>query len=385
MKTFYQISGIDLEDYYIPTSIFTYGGLWLSGRNNYGQLGDNTVTWRSSPVQTIAYGINWLQAGIGGDHSAIIKSDGTLWTWGRNSNGQLGEFTTTDKSSPVQTVSGGTNWKQVSGGGKHTAAIKADGTLWTWGWNLYGQLGDNSVANKSSPVQTIGTAATWKQVSAGTTQTSAVKTDGTLWSWGYNLNGQLGDNSVTSRSSPVQTISLGTDWLVVSSGDSHTVAIKTDGSLWTWGRNSESQLGDGTTVQKSSPVQTVSGGTNWKQISCGLYHSLALKTDGTLWGWGNNGNGQLGDNTVINRSSPVQTVSGGTNWRQVSGGYSSTGAVKTDGSLWLWGRNDFGQLGDGTSVQKSSPVQTVALGNNWKQVSCGLSYQFAAIQDNTPY
>jgi alpha-tubulin suppressor-like RCC1 family protein len=358
--------GSDLGDLLVPRDIFSEGGLWLCGYNINGQLGDNTTTNRSSPVQTIAWGTNWKQASSGASHTAAIKTDGTLWNWGVNF-GNLGDNTITSRSSPVQTITFGTNWKQVDAGSNYTAAIKTDGTLWTWGDNTYGQLGDNSTSRKSSPVQTVAFGNNWKQVACGY-HTAAIKTDGTLWTWGYNNNGQLGDNTITNKSSPVQTVAFGTNWKQVSAGRYHTAAIKTDGTLWTWGDNIRGQLGDNTTTDKSSPVQTVAFGTNWKQVSCG-YHTAAIKTNGTLWTWGDNGNGQLGDNTRTIKSSPVQTITFGTNWKQVSAGYVNTAAIKTDGTLWTWGNNSRGQLGDNTVDSKSSPVQTIAFGTNWKQVS----------------
>ena len=204
--------------------------------------------------------------------------------------------------------------------------------LWLWGENSYGALGDNTSASKSSPVQTISGGTNWKQVACGAIHTAAIKTDGTLWTWGYNYYGALGDNTTTSKSSPVQTIAAGTNWKQVSCGYYHTAAIKTDGTLWTWGYNYYGQLGNNTTGHKSSPVQTIAGGTNWTQVSCGSSHTAAIKTDGTLWIWGRNNSGQLGDNTTTNKSSPVQTLSGGTNWKQVAGGQGQTAAIYFDDS-----------------------------------------------------
>ena len=180
-------------------------------------------------------------------------------------------------------------------------------------------------------------------------------TSGGLWLWGLNTNGQLGTNNTTNRSSPVQTVSGGTNWRLISSGDYNTAAIKTDGSLWLWGDNSYGQLGDNTASSKLSPVQTVAAGTNWKQVSVGFTHIAAIKTDGTLWTWGDNTYGQLGDNNATTRySSPVQTVSGGANWRQVSSGRNYSAAVKTDGTLWLWGYGTSGNLGTGDISNRSS-------------------------------
>jgi alpha-tubulin suppressor-like RCC1 family protein len=356
------------------------------GSNFLGQLGDNTNTNKSSPVQTVACGSNWKSVSAG-YNCAAIKIDGTLWCQGDNAYGQLGDNTITKRSSPVQTVAFGTNWKQVSAGlNYHTAAIKNDGTLWGWGKNNLGQLGDNtaSILHRSSPVQTVAFGTNWKQVSCGLIHTAAIKTDGTLWCWGRNAQGQLGDNTITDRSSPVQTITGGTNWKQVACGYKHTTATKTDGTLWSWGNNNNGQLGDNTTTSKSSPIQTITYNTNWKQVDCGQNFSLAytsaIKNDGTLWTWGGNSYGQLGDNTTTNKSSPVQTVNGGTNWKQVDCGYKQMAAIKTDGTLWTWGDNSYGELGDNTRTSRSSPIQTILYGQNWKSVSCGRGFT-AAIKD----
>ena len=359
------------------------------GHNGYGALGDNTsVTERSSPVQTITFGANWKQVSTGGgsaysNQTAAIKTDGTLWSWGYGGYGNLGDNTTTNRSSPVQTIAFGTNWKQVACGKFHNAAIKTDGTLWTWGSNYKGQLGDNTRTHRSSPVQTVAFGANWKQVSCGEALTAAIKTDGTLWLWGDNFYGSLGDNTRTSRSSPVQTVAFGTNWKQVSCGRITAGAIKSNGTLWLWGYNGYGNgvLGDNTTINRSSPSQTVAFGTNWKQVSCGYSSTAAIKTDGTLWCWGYNYNGQLGDNTTTSRSSPIQTITFATNWKSVNSSESYTAAIKTDGTLWLWGSNSYGRLGDDTPGHRSSPVQTVIGGNLWKSLASGSSPHTFAIKD----
>ena len=360
------------------------------GANGYGGLGDNTTNNSNKPIQTISFGANWKQAASAGsvyNNLAAIKTDGTLWVCGKNSNGQLGDNTVTRKSSPVQTVAFGTNWKQVAVGHSvsslesgHMAAIKTDGTLWCWGENTNGQLGDNTITKKSSPVQTIAFGTNWKQVACGDSFTAAIKTDGTLWMWGIGGNGQLGENKISGSASPVQTFAFGSNWKQVSCGYRHTAAVKADGTLWCWGENTSGQLGDNTVTKRSSPVQTVAFGTNWKQVSCGYRHTAAVKTDGTLWCWGTAG--LLGDNTAVgNRSSPVQTVTYATNWKQVSCGRNHTGAIKVDGTLWTWGNNAYGQLGDFSSSSRSSPVQIYQGGNTWKNISVGCANNMFAIKD----
>ena len=207
-------------------------------------------------------------------------------------------------------------------------------TLWTWGSNSYGQLGDGTTTQRLTPVTTLSGGTKWKQVAAGGFLSLAIKTDGTLWGWGYNVNGQLGTNDTVTRSTPVTTFLGGTNWKQVSCGDGHTVAIKTDGTLWTWGRNNYGQIGENTSTSRCTPVTTFAGGTNWKQVACGRYFAAAIKTDGTLWTWGRNYNGQLGINSSYvssiqtnNRSIPVTTFAGGTNWKQVSCGDGHTVAV----------------------------------------------------------
>jgi len=248
------------------------------------------------------------------------------------------------------------------------------GSLWGWGFNFIGALGNNDSASQSSPVQTVATGTNWKMVACGRYHSSAIKTDGTLWGWGKNDTGQLGDGTVqgtnSGRSSPVQTAAASTTWKQVSAGQECTGAIKTDGTLWMWGKNNYGQLGDGTRTTRSSPVQI--GENNWKIISCGGYATGAIKTDGTLWSWGYNSNGGLADNTVNNRSSPVQIYGGGTTWKQIDYGNYQGAAIKNDGTLWTWGNNYDGQLGNNSTEQKESPVQTATGGTNWKFVSSGM-------------
>jgi alpha-tubulin suppressor-like RCC1 family protein len=373
------------DDVFVPADAFRQGTLFTWGQNSYAQLGDNTTTIRSTPVTTFAGGTNWKQVSGGTNHTAAIKTDGTLWTWGNNPSGQLGDNTSANaRITPVTTFSGGTNWKQVASGGYTTAAIKTDGTLWTWGRNSYGQLGDNTTTQRNTPVTTFAGGTNWKQVSCAVNHTAAIKTDGTLCTWGRNSYGQLGDNTTTQRNTPVTTFAGGTNWKQVAGGGECTSAIKTDGTLWTWGRNYGGQLGDRTITTRTTPITTFAGGTDWKQVALGYTHTAAVKNDGTLWVWGNNSNGRLGINVASGeRQTPVTTFAGGTNWKQVAGGGYHTSAVKTDGTLWGWGRQNnfnvihFSALGDNTSINRLSPVTTFAGGTNWKQVSGGRNHTAA--------
>jgi alpha-tubulin suppressor-like RCC1 family protein len=379
----------DLENYFVTEYwlIDQYIGdqLWTWGSGGNGKLGNAVTTgFISTPVTTFAGGNNWKQVSSGQQYTAAVKTDGTLWTWGLGTSGQLGNATITNTSTPVTTFAGGTNWKQVSAGEVHIAAIKTDGTLWTWGSGTGGQLGNATIVSASTPVTTFAGGTNWKQVSCGESFTAAIKTDGTLWIWGFAGTGRLG-NAVTTNtniSTPITTFAGGTNWKQVSGGNSHTAAIKTDGTLWTWGQGASGRLGNGVAAGSiSTPITTFAGGTNWKQVSGGVSHTAAIKTDGTLWTWGIGTNGQLGNASTTNRSTPVTTFAGGTNWKEVGGGY-HTAAIKTDGTLWTWGLGSSGQLGNADTTTKSTPVTTFSGGTNWKQVSCGDGHT-AAVQAGT--
>jgi alpha-tubulin suppressor-like RCC1 family protein len=345
--------------------------LYSWGFNSAGDLGDGSSTNRSSPGTTAGGGTTWCQVSGSSCNAIAVKSDGTLWTWGCAGSGALGDGTSINRCSPGTTAGSGTNWCQASMGYASSVAIKTNGTLWTWGRNTCGALGDGTSINRSSPGTTAGTGTTWCSAKVGYLFMGAIKTDGTLWTWGRNTFGQLGDGSTTNRCSPVTVVGGGTDWCQVSAGSSFTAAIKTDGTLWTWGCNVCSVLGTNSTISRSSPGTTIGGGTTWCQVDAGNMHTGAIKTDGTLWTWGCNYAGALGDGSTINRSSPITTAGGGTNWCQVSTEFRTQGAVKTDGTLWTWGSNLCGGLGTGNTVSRSSPGTTIAGGTGWCQVEAG--------------
>lgn len=320
--------------YFHNASIKDDGSLWTWGSNSYGQLGDGGRTSQTSPVQV---GTGYRAVVAGEHHTLALKTDGSLWAWGLNSDGQLGDGSTTIRTSPVQV---GTGYSAIAAGYRYSIALKADGSLWAWGNNEYGQLGDGTTTGRSSPLLIdVG----YTAVAAGWSHTLALKADGSLWSWGHNSLGQLGDGSEIDRASPVQ---IGTGYTVLAAGFAQSLALKTDGSLWAWGIN----VGDGSTARRASPVQI---GIGYTAVASGQHHSLALKADGGLWAWGINNYGQVGDGSTATRTRPVQVDIGTT--AVAAGAYHSL-ALKTDGSLWAWGHNVLGQLGDGSTTQRNSPV-----------------------------
>ena len=333
--------------------------LFSWGLNTNGQLGQNNQTYYSSPVQIS--GTSWSAISVSSRHSLATKTDNTLWAWGANYSGQLGQNNITYYSSPVQIP--GTSWSVIDAGSFSSwqVATKTDGTLWAWGTNLLGQLGQNNTTQFSSPVQIPGTS--WSSISGGGQHSLATKTDNTLWAWGSGSTGRLGQNDTIPRSSPVQI--PGTTWSSIS-GANHSLATKTDGTLWALGGiNGAGALGQNNTTQFSSPVQIP--GTTWSSISSGYSFVLATKTDNTLWAWGGNTDGQLGQNNRTQFSSPVQIP--GTSWSSIAAGYKHSLATKTDGTLWLWGQNNAGGLGQGNRTYASSPVQIP--GTSWSSIAGG--------------
>jgi alpha-tubulin suppressor-like RCC1 family protein len=351
---------------------YAAGELWSWGCNTSGNLGDNTTVSKSSPVSVVGGFTDWCQISAGSNFSVSLRSNSTIWTWGCNNNGQLGDNTTTDRSSPISIVGGYTDWTSISHDlCGHMLAIRQNGTLWSWGNNTSGILGDNTVANKSSPVSVVGGFTDWCQVSAGGCSSSGVRTGGTMWSWGGGICGVLGDNTTVNKSSPVSVVGGFTDWCQVSVGDRTASAVRTNGTSWSWGIGTCGRLGDNTTVNKSSPVSVVGGFTDWCQVSVGHFHSLALRSNGTAWAWGCNQCGQIGDNTLVNKSSPVSVVGGFTDWCQIGAGCIHSLAIRLNGTAWAFGAGTQGRLGDNTATTKSSPVSVVGGFTDWCQVAAG--------------
>ena len=358
--------------------------LFAAGGNDQGQLGQNSTVHQSSPVQIP--GINWKRTSWNrAEDGAVlaVRRDGTLWSWGANQNGTLGQSNRVHYSSPTQ-IGSDTTWDNVGGGNETVFAWKTDGTLWGWGNTPAGELGLNDRAKRSSPTQIPGT--TWKSnasIAQGNADDSSIllKTDGTMWGMGEGSFGYLAQNNETQYSSPVQI--PGTTWRSLSGNQRQYAATKTDGTLWTWGQNEFGALGANLAhdAHRSSPVQIP--GTNWSEnISSGVQSMAAIKTDGTLWVWGKNTAGDLGTSNKTQYSSPVQVP--GTTWSYVfMGAYGGGGlAAKTDGTLWTWGGGDSGQLGLGAQTNFSSPKQIP--GTDWTGGTiCGSSSLFLAT-DTTP-
>jgi alpha-tubulin suppressor-like RCC1 family protein len=313
-------------------------------------------------------GTQWSSLALGGDQNATvgyftagIRSNGTLWGFGKNTHGQLGIGTTTDMSSPVQ-VGSATNWSQIFGSfSRYNLGLRTDGSLYAWGQNPEANLGDGTTTNRSAPVQIAGT---WTTVAAGYLHTLAIKSDGTLWGWGDSTSGQVGNGSISTRvSTPVQILS-GSTFVKIAAAHSNSYAIKSDGTLWAWGLNTDGNLGIGVVnaLKYSTPVQ-VGSLTTWSDIKAGGSSAFAKRDDGTYWVWGYNGEGELGIGATTTRSSPVQLP--GTTWATILPGYGFVLGLKTDGTLYSWGIGANGVFGTGSTANTSTPVQ---IAGTWQKL-----------------
>ena len=359
------------------------GTLWAWGSNLYGQLGDGTTTQQVRPVGVLPVH-DWAVISAGRAHTLAVRKDGTLWAWGENTHGQVGDGTTTNRPSPVQ-IGTNTTWKTVSAGGSHSMAIRTDGTLWAWGSNSSGQLGIGGNVDLLQPTASLFVGE-WLSVSAGESSSSGMfygslgfATGTVAVTWGDNSSGQLGIGTTTNASTfiyhlPSGAVDTNPDHNIgfssIAMGGSHTLAIDTDGGLWSWGYNGTGAVGDGTTANALLPKR-IGTATDWKQVEAGSYHSVAIKNDGSVWTWGYNGFGELGDGTTTQRLTPTQVpLSPGYGMKAVSAGLFSTAAIGTDGALYTWGNNSAGQLGDGTTTNRSVPTR-IGSETKWLAISAG--------------
>ncbi|MBN2383535.1 RCC1 repeat-containing protein [bacterium] len=354
------------------------GYVWAWGWGFFGQLGDGTNSDQcTEPVQVLNL-TNVIAISAGNSHSLALCADETVWSWGYNGDGALGDGTNDSSNVPVQVLnlSGIT---AIAAGFEHCLALKGlDQTVWSWGLNFDGQLGDGTNASSNVPVQVLSLN-TVQSIAGGGFHSLAVLDDTTVWAWGANINGQLGDGTTTGTNVAVQVSGLsGVDEVV--GGADHSLALSSSGTLVAWGLNEDGQLGDGTNTGTTVPV-SVTVLTNMDTLVAGHYHSTALGNDGLLWSWGSNKDGQLGFGILPNSNVPDQVLNL-TDVVALTGGDEFSLALAADGTVWGWGKNDLGQLGDGTNSSSVLPVQVGSLANVCT-IAAGLVHGLALKTDGT--
>jgi len=348
------------------------GTVWAWGSNSFGQLGDNTVLTRRTPVQVQNLNnIIEISAGIGRDssgslaHSVALRDDGTVLTWGSNEAGKLGDGTFNSHRTPVQVDI--ENVIAISAGSNFTVALKNDGTVWAWGNNQHGRLGNGSFIASRTPVQVQDSTTTFLNnviaISTGNNFTIALKNDGTVWGWGDNNFNQLGDGNRSGQRIRAIQVHVLSSIIAIASGDMHSIALDSNGRVWTWGWNTYGQLGNGTysvsTLYVPFGVQNLN---NVTAIAAGGSHTAVVVNNDSVMAWGQNQSGQLGINSLVdNRTSPTETPYN-TDVVSVAAGINHTVALRNNGSVWSWGGNGSGQLGNNTTIEQTSSIRV--LGEN---------------------
>jgi len=376
-KKYYWSDGITWSSNFTST-VSILREIWSWGGNATGALGIGNTVNSCSPVREMCSASDWcsVSSGGGSEFKLALKTDGSLWSWGCNACGQLGIGNVLNRCSPVREICSASNWCQaVAGGNRQAFGIKTDGSLWAWGYNQCGSLGLGNYSTRCSPGREFCSANNWCFVASGLRTTAAIKTDGTLWTWGYGRYGilQNGSTSFTSRSNAIQTNDAGNTWAKVQVGMCHMAALKTTGTIHTWGRGAAGELGTGSfcSTGTGNIQQEGSGSASWCDLSVGGNgrHTLAVKTTGVLLGWGYNAFGQLGRGYTGNRNFPGYVSCGFTDWCRPAAGNLNSAGIRTNGSLWVWGSGGNGYLGNGKAANYCTPQREICAFTNWCSAS----------------
>jgi alpha-tubulin suppressor-like RCC1 family protein len=352
-------------------ALTTAGGVKCWGSNGSGQLGDTTTTTRLAPVDVVGLAGGVTAISSGGYHTCALVTAGGVKCWGRNSDGQLGDTTTTTRLAPVEVAGLAGGVTAISSGGYHTCALTTTGGVKCWGDNVYGQLGNNATTNRLTLADVTGLASGVAAVAAGRDYSCALNMVGGAKCWGYNYLGMLGDNSTTTRLVPVDVKGLSSGVAAVALGNTHTCALTTMGGVKCWGWNLYGQLGDNSTTQRLTPVDVTGLASGVTAIAAGDNHTCALSTAGGVKCWGDNSRGQLGDNSTTQRMTPTDVAGLASGVTAIAAGIWHTCALTTAGRVKCWGWNGWGQLGDDSTTDRLTPVDVTGLSSGVVAISAG--------------
>jgi alpha-tubulin suppressor-like RCC1 family protein len=341
---------------YHSCAVSTGGAVRCWGYNGSGQLGDASTTTRNTPVSVTYWTSAAAAAAVGGSHTCILSSSGYVYCTGYNGYGQLGDGTTTSRSTASSSVPGLGTALAITAGEYHTCALTTGGAVYCWGSNGYGQLGDTTTTSRGTVAVVSGLSNGVMAIAAGGYHTCALKTNGSVWCWGYNAYGQLGNGNTTQQTSPVAVTTLTSGIAAIAAGGSHSCAVSNAGAVSCWGYNSSGQLGDNTTTQRTSPVAVSGATSDVASVTAGWSFTCALTTGGAAKCWGNNGYGQLGDNTTANKSAPITVGGLSTGVAAIAAGDSHVCGITMSGGVRCWGYNGVSSLGDGTTTSRKLPV-----------------------------
>ena len=376
IKTFCQISGGIAH----AIAVDKNGRSWGWGQNDIGPLGIGSFPFKCTPA-AIAGSIKTFCEIYSDSHVAAIDKNGRIWGWGINAQyGTLGDGTTVImRKTPVSLAGAVKTFCKIitSAGGVHTLAIYKNGRAWGWGWNGYLQLGDGTSSNRCTPVSVAGAVKTFCEIGAGRGQGSAIDKNGQVWMWGLNNTNQLGNGTFSNSATPVKIGGLVKTFCKISTGENWTLAIEKNGQVWAWGRNANNQTGTGGGVNIATPTKIIGLAKTFCKVEAARIHSMAIDKNGRAWGWGDNGYGKIGDNTVTFRTSPVSVAGAVKTFCHISAGPNHTLAIDKNGRAWAWGFNHRGQLGDNSRTSRRTPVSVAGAIKTFCKINSGSNNSIA--------
>lgn len=341
---------------YYSLAIDKDGKGWGWGYNDFGNLGTNDKTSRRTPVSILGSNKTFCSISAGDMHALGLDNHGRVWSWGDNIYGNLGNNTIISKLTPVSILGNNKTFCSIAASFYQSMGIDNSGQVWGWGYNGYGQLGDNSKINKCTPVSILGAKKTFCKISVGFGFSLGLDKNGRVWSWGDNYYGELGNNATISRLTPVSILGTNKTFCSIAAGDGQSLGLDKYGQVWSWGRNADGELGINSATYKSTPVSILGSKKTFCSIAAGYSYSMGIDKNGLVWSWGYNSHGILGDNTTIARCTPVSILGIRKTFCSISvGSYLSLG-IDINGQAWAWGENYYGELGDNTTIDRHTPV-----------------------------